>query len=80
MPAMKTAGTLRLSLITLMLALTAAAPASAAEGGKGWIGEESDAIVVAFGLGLVVFISLLVVVLSVIHTKLENRRELKKQS
>ncbi len=63
-----------------MLTLATAGPASAAEGGKGWIGDETDAIVVAFGLGLVVFITLLVVVLSVIHTKREERRELKKQS
>ncbi len=77
---MKATGTVRLFLITLILTLAATASASAAEGGKGWIGDETDGIVTAFGLGLVVFITLLVVVLSAIHSKLEKRRDSNEQS
>lgn len=66
-------------LLTLAITLTVVASAVAAEDGKGWIGEETDGIVTAFGLGLVAFIALLVTVLSLIQGSLEKRKDSKRR-
>ncbi len=74
---MKRALILQLLLITALLVLAVTGPALAAEGGKGWIGEETDRIVTAFGLGLIVLIPLILIVLNTIQNKLDKRRETK---
>lgn len=45
--------------------------------GQGWIEEPNDFIVTMFGLGLVVFFTLFVTVMSVIQSKLTKRKKVK---
>jgi hypothetical protein len=50
----------------------------AGDNGEGLVGETNDKIITFFSLGLVVFFTLLVIVLSVIQALLERRKELRK--
>ena len=50
----------------------------ASDNGEGLVGETNDKIITFFSLGLVVFFTLLVIVLSVIQSRLERRKELRK--
>jgi hypothetical protein len=59
-----------------MLAL--AAPAFAGDNGEGLLGELDDRIVTFGSLGVVVFFTMLVIVLSAIQQALERRKEERK--
>jgi preprotein translocase subunit SecG len=48
------------------------------DNGEGLVGETNDKIITFFSLGLVVFFTVLVIVLSLIQTALERRKELRK--
>lgn len=78
MQAVKPTKLLALPFVTALLTLALTGTAVAEEGGTGWIGEVNDKVITAFGLGLVVFLTLLVVVLSTIHSKLEKRKKAKR--
>ena len=64
----------------VLLSLALAAPAFAGDNGEGLIGETDDKIVTFFGLGLVVFFTLVTIVGSTIQALLERRKEQRKAS
>jgi hypothetical protein len=61
------------TLITLLLASTALA-----DNGEGWYGETDDRVVTAFGLGLVLLFTFMVIVFSAIQNRGDKRKEEKK--
>ncbi len=58
--------------------LLAAAPAFAADNGEGLVGETDDRIITFFCLGLVIFFSILVALLSALQARLDRRKEERK--
>ena len=58
--------------------LLVAAPAFATDNGEGLLGETDDRIVTFFSLGLVVFFSVLVTLLTFLQSWLERRKEERK--
>ncbi len=62
----------------VLVSLALAAPAFAGDNGEGLIGETDDKIVTFFGLGLVVFFTLVTIVGSTIQALLERRKEQRK--
>ncbi|MEA2331654.1 MAG: hypothetical protein QOH58_1792 [Thermoleophilaceae bacterium] len=58
--------------------LLVAAPAFAGDNGEGLVGETDDRIITFFCLGLVIFFTVLVTLLSVLQGKLEKRKEARK--
>jgi hypothetical protein len=50
----------------------------AGDNGEGLVGETNDKIVTFFSLGLVAFLTLLVIVASAIQARLERRKEQRK--
>jgi nitrogen fixation/metabolism regulation signal transduction histidine kinase len=71
---------MRLLSVTLavLLSLALAAPAFAADNGEGIVGETNDKVITFFGLGLVVFFTLVTIVGSTIQALLERRKEARK--
>ena len=63
---------------TLLVTLALAAPAWAMDNGEGLIGETDDRIVTFFSLGVVVFFTLVVIIGSVLQSRLEKRKEERK--
>jgi hypothetical protein len=68
---------LAISLGTVLTSLLLAVPALA-EDGEGWYGETDDRVVTAFGLGLVLLFTLMVIVFSAIQGRGDKRKEEKK--
>ncbi len=62
----------------VLVSLALAAPAFAGDNGEGIVGETNDKIVTLFGLGLVVFFTLVTIVGSTIQALLERRKEERK--
>ncbi len=62
----------------VLVSLALAAPAFAGDNGEGIVGETNDKIVTLFGLGLVVFFTLVTIVGSTIQALLEKRKEARK--
>ena len=62
----------------VLVSLALAAPAFAGDNGEGLIGETDDKIVTFFGLGLVVFFTLVTIIGSTIQALLERRKEQRK--
>lgn len=60
------------------LALVLAGPAAAGDNGEGLVGETDDRIVTAFGLGAVVFFTLVAVLGTVLQSRLERRKQERK--
>jgi hypothetical protein len=58
----------------LLLALLAATPALASEGGQGTYGKASDKVITNFGFGLMIFFVLLVTTLSILQYLLDRRK------
>jgi uncharacterized protein HemY len=54
------------------------APAHAGDNGEGVVGETDDKIITFFSLGVVVFFTVLVIVLSALQALLERRKEERK--
>jgi NADH:ubiquinone oxidoreductase subunit 6 (subunit J) len=69
--------TLVTAVATLALTLAMAAPAMAAAG-EGWAGELNDKVVTFASLGVLLFFVFVVVVGSVIQSRLEKRKDAKK--
>jgi hypothetical protein len=61
--------------LALLVASAAAAPAAFAADGVGLWGPTDDKVVTYFGFGCIIFFTVLVTVLSLIQTRLENRKE-----
>jgi uncharacterized oligopeptide transporter (OPT) family protein len=66
------------SLTVAVASLATASSAFASDNGQGLWGETDDRVVTAFGLGLVVLFTLIVVVGSLIQAALDRRKEEKK--
>ena len=64
-------------LAVIATQLVAAAPA-AAKNGEGLVGETNDTVVTMFCLGLVIFFTLVVIVGTIVQTRLERRKDAKK--
>jgi nitrogen fixation/metabolism regulation signal transduction histidine kinase len=62
----------------VLVSLALAAPAFAGDNGEGIVGETNDKIITLFGLGLVVFFTLVTIVGSTIQALLERRKEARK--
>ena len=58
--------------------LLVAAPAFAGDNGEGLVGETDDKIITFFSLGLVIFFTVLVALLSALQGRLEKRKEQRK--
>jgi hypothetical protein len=69
---------MRVALVTVTGWLLLAAPAFAGDNGEGIVGETDDKIVTFFSLGLVLFFTLLVILLSLLQGHLEKRKEQRK--
>ena len=71
--------TLAAVLGAALLALLALAPSSLAADGVGLYGRTDDKVVTFFAFGLMAFFTILVIVLSLIQIRLENRKDRRKQ-
>jgi hypothetical protein len=58
--------------------LVLAAPAFAGDNGEGLVGETDDRIVTFFSLGVIVFFTLFVIVMSALQGRLEKRKDERK--
>ena len=70
--------TLAAALGTLAATLVAAAPALASGAGEGWAGETNDKVVTFFCLGVLLFFILVVVLGTIVQTRLERRKDERK--
>ena len=62
----------------VLVSLALAAPAFAGDNGEGLVGETNDKVITLFGLGLVVFFTLVTIIGSTIQALLERRKEQRK--
>jgi hypothetical protein len=63
------------ALITSLAALLLAAPGAMAADGVGLWGRTDDKVVTYWGFAVIAFFAILVIVLSLIQIRLENRKE-----
>jgi hypothetical protein len=63
------------AVVAICAAMLALAPAAMAADGVGLYGRTDDKVVTFFAFGLMAFFTILVVVLSLIQIRLENRKE-----
>lgn len=63
-----------LSVLALLLLLAVASPAMAADG-VGLAGRTNDKMITFFCFGVIAFFPLLIITLTIIQTRLENRKE-----
>ena len=68
-----------LILLAASCALLALAPAAFGADGVGLYGRTNDKVVTFFAFGLMAFFSILVVVLSLIQIRLDNRKQRRKE-
>ena len=64
--------------LTTAVTFVMAAPALAGDNGEGLAGETNDKVVTFFSLGVLLFFTLFVTLLSIAHARLEKRKEEKK--
>jgi hypothetical protein len=69
---------MRIALLVIPTWLLLAAPAFAGDNGEGLVGETDDRLITFFCLGLVVFFSVLVLLLTLLQSALEKRKEERK--
>jgi putative copper export protein len=62
------------TVLTLVV-LLAAAPAVMAADGEGLYGRTNDKVITFFSFGVIAFFAILVIVLSIVQHRLENRKE-----
>jgi len=65
---------LGLTVLALLLLMAVAAPAMAADG-VGIAGRTNDKMITFFCFGVIAFFPLLIITLTIIQTRLENRKE-----
>ena len=65
-------------ILVLGVWLLAAAPAWAGDNGEGIVGETDDRIITFFSLGVVVFFTVAIVLLSALQGRLEKRKDERK--
>ena len=58
--------------------LVLAAPAFAGDNGEGLVGETDDKIITFFSLGVIVFFTLFVILMSALQGRLEKRKDQRK--
>ena len=58
-----------------LISLLALAPAAMAADGEGLYGRTNDKVITFFSFGVIVFFAALVIVLSIVQHRLENRKE-----
>ena len=63
-----------LTVLALLLLMAVAAPAMAADG-VGLAGRTNDKMITFFCFGVIAFFPLLIITLTIIQTRLENRKE-----
>jgi len=69
----------RIAITTTILLLTLqASPALAAKNGEGLVGETNDKVITFFSLGLILFFTVLVIVLSTLQSRLDKRKAQRK--
>jgi hypothetical protein len=66
-------------LTTVALALLASAPAAMAADGVGLYGRTDDKVITFFAFGAIAFFTILVIGLSLLQIRMENRQERRKQ-
>jgi nitrogen fixation/metabolism regulation signal transduction histidine kinase len=66
------------ALLTVVAAQLVAAAPALAKNGEGIVGETNDKVITMFCLGLVVFFILVVIVGTVVQSRLERRKDAKK--
>ena len=66
------------ALVTVIATQLAAAAPALAKNGEGLAGETNDKVITMFCLGLVIFFTLVVIVGTIIQTRLERRKDAKK--
>jgi hypothetical protein len=66
--------------LVLLTSFVLVAPAFASDNGEGLVGETTDRDITFFSLGLVVFFTVFVIVMSSLQAALERRKEAKKAS
>lgn len=64
--------------LAALLLLTLAPFAAAHDGGEGWAGETSDLFVTMFGFAIIAFFPLFILVMTLIQSKLEKRKDERK--
>ena len=69
---------MRIALLVIPTWLLLAAPAFAGDNGEGLVGETDDRLITFFCLGLVVFFSVLVTLLTLLQSRLEKRKDERK--
>jgi hypothetical protein len=69
---------MRLLTATLAVWLTATAPAFAGDNGQGLVGETDDKLITFFSFGVIGFFTLLVIVLTLLQSSLDKRKEQRK--
>jgi hypothetical protein len=78
-PGNRTARFFLAALATAALALLALAPAAMAADGVGLYGRTDDKVITFFAFGVMAFFTILVIALSLLQIRLDNRKERRKQ-
>ena len=66
------------ALLTVVAAQLVAAAPALAKNGEGLVGETNDKVITMFCLGLVVFFTLVVILGTIVQSRLERRKNAKK--
>jgi nitrogen fixation/metabolism regulation signal transduction histidine kinase len=66
------------ALLTVVAAQLVAAAPALAKNGEGIVGETNDKVITMFCLGLVVFFIIVVIVGTIVQSRLERRKDAKK--
>jgi uncharacterized membrane protein YidH (DUF202 family) len=70
---------LALGLLAALCVLMALAPAAMAADGVGTYGRTDDKVITFFAFGVMAFFTILVVVLSLVQMRLDNRKQRRKE-
>ena len=74
----RTATTLLLSALTLLVTAQVALADSENDHGEGWYGETNDRVVTYFGFAVIAFFPLLILTASIIQWRLDKRKDARK--
>ena len=66
------------ALLTVVAAQLVAAAPALAKNGEGLVGETNDKVITMFCLGLVLFFTLVIIVGTIVQSRLERRKDAKK--